>query len=136
MKKNIVLLAICSILIVIFFTNAKPRKEETPAEVIPFGKQNNWLSYNFTHEKILKKKKVRSVKVVFYQQEKENSLSYLVSIKRSTKSEAKKDGRYEFLGGKVDKKEKILAALIREVAEEDPSLVLAKQLKWITNTLY
>ncbi len=104
-------------------------KNQESKEVLPFGKQGTWIVYQSHHEKLLKKKKIKSVKALFYLTLQDESLHYIVSLKRHDKMKSKKDGRYEFLGGRVDKKEKVLTALIRETTEEDNSLTLARQLR-------
>ena len=109
--------------------------EKAHSKVLPFGLKDNWVVYHKSHEEALKKQKIKSVKAVFYVKDKKTEeLHYIVSLKKHEKAKSKKDGRYEFLGGKVDKREKLLEALARETAEEDPSLILAKRLSHIFNS--
>ena len=109
--------------------------EKAHSKVLPFGLKDNWVVYHKSHEEALRRQKIKSVKAVFYvKDDKTGELNYIVSLKKHDKAKSKKDGRYEFLGGKVDKGERLLEALARETAEEDPSLILAKRMSYVFNS--
>lgn len=96
----------------------------------PLG-EDSWVSYKKKYEKKFKKLKVKSVKIIFFLSEPGGEKKYLVSKKRHDKEKSKKDSKWEFPGGKIDKKEKVLSALIRETKEEDESQILSKRLAHI-----
>lgn len=116
----------------------KPQKNQISGALnkvyMNFHSKVSWVTYREKHEKTLKKLKVRSVKVIFYTQGTDGEANYIVSLKRHDKRKSKKDGRYEFPGGKIDRKEKVLTALKREVSEEDDSGVLASQLRYLIDS--
>ncbi len=89
--------------------------------------EDSWNNYKEEDAQELNSLKISSVKAVFILQ-KESEHYYLVSHKKARNNDPRKDNKFEFLGGKLKKKEDIFTALLREIIEEDYSLVLARQI--------
>lgn len=98
---------------------------KTPKVSLSLG-GSSWITYDKKQEKKLKKLKLKSTKIIFYASKEKGQKSYLVSQKKHSKENSEKDNKWEFPGGKIDKKEKVLSALIREASEEDNSQILSK----------
>ena len=91
-----------------------------------------WLNYHKEDERKLKKLGISSVKVIFFLGDKDQKKKYLVSKKKHSKRESSKDNKWEFPGGRIDKKEKVFSALKRELKEEDVSKILNKSAREVS----
>lgn len=95
---------------------------------IHFLGSDTWNTYRKEDEKELEKLKIKTAKAVFVVADKNNNHSYLVSVKKARGGGHKKDGKWEFPGGRLNKHETVFKALQREVGEEDDSSILEEQI--------
>ena len=86
---------------------------------------DNWHIYSSQMKDKIDKFKPLTVKIIFELEHSDNTISYVVSKKRhKEKQNSKKNRRWEFPGGRIDSDENAITALLRELQEEDESLIL------------
>ena len=83
---------------------------------------NTWQPYHQHMHSTLSSRQVVSAKVIFYYTAKDQTVSYVVSQKRSNRHS--KNYLLEFPGGKIDDQEDALTSIRRELKEEDRSRIL------------
>lgn len=96
-----------------------------------------WSEYQPESEEQLTLWKPETVKILFRYVQKDGTVLFLADVKRSQgKKKARKDGKWEFPGGRRDPGESPTESLLRELSEEDPSGVLATTLKNKLSSFY
>lgn len=82
------------------------------------------IFYQSFFSKNPQEQKIKKVKIIFTVKSPKGETYYLASRKKTKKR--KKDGLFEFPGGRLEKEETWKEALLRELQEEDPSGTLSQ----------